>query len=154
MKTKILPLLSFLSFTLYFSSCTSSKQDTVFYDTSKLNNCSLTAGKINVTINQVHDKEIEDQLRQIVEVKNNMFCENIPPDKTASFNVSIIERKIIEDLEPKYSSFIYTSITDSNDSILFENCCYKKSRFSIVSSDYLNKCISEVYSKLNKTVTD
>ena len=153
MKTKLIPLLSFLSFTIYFSGCTSSKQDTVFYDTSLLNNCSLYPGTVRITTNQIEDPEIEEEIKKAIGIKNYSISKTDEKQKKAYFNISVIERSFVENFETKYSSFVYSSITDENETLIFENCSYRKSSESIVSSSYLNKCLSDIYSELSKAVS-
>lgn len=152
MKAKILPLLSFISFSIYFSGCKSTKQDTFFYDLSLLKNCILVTGEVKVTLNQIEDIEIENELKHIISVKTKSLLSNNKNTNQLKFNISVIERSLIENFETKYSSFIYSSITDENNTIIFENCNYKKSDQSIASSTYLNDCVSEIYSKLNDSL--
>lgn len=153
MKSKLIPLLSFLSFTIYFSGCTSSKQDTIFYDTSLLNNCTLYPGTIRISTNQIEDQEIEEEIKKVISIKNYSITKPAKNQEKAYFNISVIERSFAENFETKYSSFIYSSITDENGTLIFENCSYKKNTESIISSSYLNKCLSEIYSELSKAVS-
>lgn len=153
MKTKLIPLLSFLSFTIYFSGCTSTKQDTIFYDTSLLNNCTLYPGTVRITTNQIEDPEIEEEIKKTIGIKNYSIAKPDKNQKKAYFNISVIERSFVENFETKYSSFIYSSITDEDDILIFENCSYRKNSESIISSSYLNKCLSDIYSELSKAVS-
>lgn len=153
MKSKLIPLLSFLSFTIYFSGCTSSKQDTIFYNTSLLNNCTLYPGTVRITTNQIEDPEIEEEIKKTIGIKNYSIAKPDKNQKKAYFNISVIERSFVENFETKYSSFIYSSITDEDHILIFENCSYRKNSESIISSSYLNKCLSDIYSELSKAVS-
>lgn len=153
MKRNLITLLSFISFTIYFSGCTSSKQDTVFYDVSLLSNCTLYPGSVRITINNIEDSEMEKELEKIIRLKNNSFIKYSENQNKVFFNISVIERSFVENFETKYSSFIYSSITDESGKLIFENCSYKKNSESIISSPYLNKCLADIYSELAKAIS-
>lgn len=136
-----------------FYSCTTIKQESVVHNYDQLKNCRIISGNIKVTINQVEDKEIAEQIENLLSIKNLSNSNYKSSLQDVCFNICVTERTICENFETKYSVFIYSTITDNNGNILFENYLISKNNSSLTSSSYLAKCISAICENI-KTLSE
>ena len=152
-------ILCFTAFTIFFHGCNSTKQDIAFYDADLLNRSKILPGTVHVTINHVSDTELENQIYNAIGTKlhtlNSALIkkENNEKDGELFFNIKIIERSFTESSDSKNSIFIYSSITDSMQNIVYENCFYTKSGESILSSTNQNRHINKIFDDITTLIS-
>lgn len=149
-------ILCFTAFTIFFHGCNSTKQDIAFYDAGLLSSSTILPGTVHVTINHVADSELENQIYNAVGIKlhalNSALEQKRIDGSELFFNIKIIERSFTESFDSKNSIFIYSSITDSKENVVYENCFYTKSGESILSSTNQNRHINKIFDDITTLI--
>ena len=149
-------ILCFTAFTIFFHGCNSTKQDIAFYDAGLLSSSTILPGTVHVTINHVADSELENQIYNAVGIKlhalNSALEQKRIDGNELFFNIKIIERSFTESFDSKNSIFIYSSITDSKENVVYENCFYTKSGESILSSTNQNRHINKIFDDITTLI--
>lgn|GEM_PF-2500119 len=164
MKRKIIIIFISVLKLCIFMSCNSTKKDIAFYNTEILKINNVEMGNIDISINHVNDEELKHQIQNEIELKLHSFrkIKELNQKKTLEepfleneklfFNIKINERSINENFDIKNSIFIYSSITDINSRVIYENCFYAKSGSTILSSHEQHKYINIIFSDLEKLI--
>ena len=149
-------IICFTAFTIFFHGCNSTKQDIAFYDAGLLSSSTILPGTVHVTINHVADSELENQIYNAVGIKlhalNSALEQKRIDGSELFFNIKIIERSFTESFDSKNSIFIYSSITDSKENVVYENCFYTKSGESILSSTNQNRHINKIFDDITTLI--
>ena len=149
-------ILCFTAFTIFFHGCNSTKQDIAFYDAGLLSSSTILPGTVHVTINHVADSELENQIYNAVGIKlhalNSALEQKRIDGSELFFNIKIIERSFTESFDSKNSIFIYSSIKDSKENVVYENCYYTKSGESILSSTNQNRHINKIFDDITTLI--
>lgn len=143
-------------FSLFFLSCSTTKQNFYSPNNSNISACKIDTDSIavSVDIDYINSADIANQITQLLfsnfSSYNAAYSSVINSSEKLSAEVKITQRSFMRNIDQYNSIFVCYTLYDASHSIILQNCITKETKNTIISGIEQNKIVSLINENVQK----